>query len=61
MNRKLIIRVLGALLSIEGLAMIPAFLITFHYRDGDTAAMGFGILVALSISFRKPIAIPISA
>ncbi|MBR6164764.1 MAG: TrkH family potassium uptake protein [Clostridia bacterium] len=49
MNRKLIIRVLGALLSIEGLAMIPAFLITFHYRDGDTAAMGFGILVALSV------------
>ena len=45
MNRKLIIRVLGAILAIESLAMIPAFLISLYYRDGDTAALGWSALI----------------
>ena len=48
MNRKLIIRVLGALLSIEGLAMIPALLISLYYRDGDASAIGYGLLLTLA-------------
>lgn len=48
MNRKLIIRVLGAILGIEGLAMIPAFLISLYYRDGDSAALGYSILLTLA-------------
>ena len=49
MNRKLIIRVLGAILAIEGLAMIPSFLISLYYHDGDTAALGYSILITVPI------------
>ena len=49
MNRKLIIRVLGAILAIEALAMIPAFLVSLFYRDGDTPALGWTILLTLSV------------
>ncbi len=45
MNRKLIIRILGAILSIEALAMIPAFLVSLYYRDGDTSALGYSFLL----------------
>ena len=44
MNRKLIIRVLGAILAIEGLAMIPAFLVSLYYRDGDSLALAYSFL-----------------
>ena len=47
MNRKLIIRVLGAILGIEALAMIPALLVSLYYKDGDTAALGWSILLTL--------------
>ena len=47
MNRKLIVRVLGAILAIEALAMIPAFLVSLYYRDGDTAALGWSILFTI--------------
>ena len=49
MNRKLIIRVLGAILAIEGLAMIPSFLISLYYHDGDTAALGYITNITASI------------
>ena len=45
MNRKLIIRMLGALLLIEAAAMIPALIISFLYRDGDSKALGLTILL----------------
>lgn len=45
MNRKLIIRVLGAILLVEAAAMIPALLISLVYRDGDTRALAFSILM----------------
>ncbi len=45
MNRKLIIRMLGALLLIEAAAMIPALFISFIYRDGDSSALAFSILI----------------
>ena len=48
MNRKLIIRVLGAILAIEALAMIPAFLVSLYYRDGDTAAIGWSFLLTIA-------------
>jgi len=46
MNRKLIVRVLGALIAIEALAMIPALLISLYYRDGDTLPLLYGLLCA---------------
>ena len=49
MNRKLIIRVLGAILAIEALAMIPAFLVSLYFRDGVTAALGWSILLTLAV------------
>ena len=45
MNRKLIIRVLGAILLVEAAAMIPSLLVSLIYRDGDTRALGFSILM----------------
>ena len=45
MNRKLIIKVLGALLLIEAAAMIPSFIVSLIYRDGDTKAIGFSFLL----------------
>ena len=45
MNRKLIIRMLGALLLIEAAAMIPALIISFLYGDGDSKALGLTILL----------------
>ena len=45
MNRKLIIRILGAILCIESIAMMPAFLISLIYRDGDTQSMAISILI----------------
>ena len=47
MNRKLIIRVLGAILAIEGLAMIPAFAVSLIYRDGDSAALGYSLIITV--------------
>ena len=49
MNRKLIVRVLGALLAIEGLAMMPAFLVSLYYRDGDTYALANSIVATLIV------------
>ena len=45
MNRRLIIRMLGALLLIEAAAMIPALLISLYYGDGDFSALGYSILI----------------
>ena len=36
MNRKLIIRMLGALLLIEAAAMVPALIVSFLFGEGDT-------------------------
>jgi hypothetical protein len=49
MNRKLIVRVLGALLAIEGLAMIPAFLVSLYYRDGYTYALANSLVATLIV------------
>ncbi len=49
MNRKLIIRVLGAILSIEGFAMVPAFIISLIYRDGDSAALAYSFLLSVLV------------
>ena len=39
MNRKLIIRMLGALLLIEAAAMAPSLVVALVYREGDAAAV----------------------
>ena len=49
MNRKLIIRVLGAILLVEAAAMIPALLVSLIYRDGDTLAMAYSILIVAPV------------
>ena len=49
MNRKLIVRVLGAILAIEGLAMIPAFGISLIYHDGDSAALGYSLMLTIVV------------
>ena len=45
MNRRLIIRVLGAILLVEAAAMLPALIVSLIYGDGDTAVMGLSILI----------------
>ena len=49
MNRKLIIRVLGAILLVEAAAMIPALLVSLIHQDGDTRAMAYSILVVAPV------------
>ena len=49
MNRKLIIRVLGAILLVEAAAMIPALLVSLYYQDGDTRAMAYSILITAPV------------
>ena len=44
MNRKLILRFLGAILGIEAAAMLPSFLLALHFDDGDAPLLGFCIL-----------------
>ena len=48
MNRKLIVRVLGALMMIEAAAMIPALIVSLVYRDGDTMPLVYSFLLVLS-------------
>ena len=43
MNRKLIIRMLGALVLIESVAMIPSLFVAFIFNDGDAASIGLSI------------------
>ena len=45
MNRRLIIRILGAILLVEAAAMLPALAVSLIYGDGDTAVMGLSILI----------------
>jgi len=47
MNRKLIIRVLGAVMAIEAVAMLPSFLLSLYYRDGDSRILGQCALLLL--------------
>ena len=57
MNRKLIIRMLGALLLIEAAAMLPAFLIAVVSKEGDARALFFSVLINLlvgSVMFLVP-------
>ena len=49
MNRKLIIRMLGALLLIEAAAMIPALIISFIFMDGDSRALCLSILLVAAL------------
>ena len=49
MNRKLIVRMLGALLLIESAAMIPALIISFIFQDGDSKALCYSILLIASL------------
>ena len=49
MNRKLIIRMLGALLLIEAAAMIPALIISFIFMDGDSKALCLSILLVAAL------------
>ena len=49
MNRKLIIIMLGALLMIEAAAMVPALLVSFIYKDGDTMPLVYSIAINLII------------
>ena len=59
MNTKLVIRVLGAILLIEALAMVPSLLLSFVYGDGDAMAflITIGVLLAIGLPawlFAKP-------
>jgi len=48
MNRRLIIRMLGALLLIEAAAMLPALIIAICYGEGDALSLGYSILINIS-------------
>ncbi len=45
MNRRLVLRLLGAIMLIEAFAMAPSLLIALCYGDGDAAAIGKTILL----------------
>ena len=47
MNRKLIIRMLGALLLIEAAAMLPSLIVAFVYGEGDASSFIYSILIIL--------------
>ncbi len=47
MNRKLIIRMLGALLLIEAAAMAPSLIVSLVYGEGDAAAILYSIIINL--------------
>ncbi len=49
MNRKLIVKMLGALLLIEAAAMVPSLIIAFIYGDGDAPAILYSILINMLI------------
>ena len=60
MNRKLIIRVLGAILLVEAAAMIPSILVSLIYMDGDTSALAISavavaVLGALMLVIPRPL------
>ena len=50
MNRRLIIRMLGALLLIEAAAMVPALIVSLVYPDAHSYALGYQDTSALVIS-----------
>ena len=57
MNRKLITRMLGALLLIEAAAMLPSLLIALICSEGDSLALGLGMIINLlvgSVMFLLP-------
>lgn len=51
MNRKLVVRLLGAILLIEAATMVPSLLVSFIYKDGDSMALAatIGILIVLGL------------
>ena len=49
MNRKLIIRVLGALLLIEAAAMLPSLAVALYYQDGDALPLLYSVLATAAI------------
>ena len=51
MNRKLIMRMLGSLLLIEAIAMLPAFLISLYFGDGDALSLLFSMLINIAAGF----------
>ena len=48
MNRRLIIRMLGALLLIEAAAMVPSLGVSLYYRDSAVSALCYGILINIA-------------
>ena len=52
MNKKLVVRLLGAIMLIEALAMLPSLGIALVYRDGD--AMAFVKTIALLVVLGLP-------
>lgn len=47
MNRKLILRMLGAILGIESIAMFPSVLVALRFQDGDAAVLALCCLILL--------------
>jgi hypothetical protein len=52
MNKHLVVRLLGAILLIEALAMLPSLAVALVYRDGD--AMAFVKTIALLLASGLP-------
>ena len=55
MNKRLVVRILGAILLIEALAMAPSLIISYIYKDGDSVAllMSMAILCAVGLPMWK--------
>ena len=51
MNKRLVMRLLGAILLIESLAMAPSLVIALLYGDGDAAALAYTMAILVALGF----------
>ena len=45
MNKRLVLRLLGAIMLIEALAMAPSLAIALFYGDGDASALAYSMVL----------------
>ena len=51
MNKRLVLRLLGAIMLIEALAMVPSLAISLFYGDGDAPALAYSMVLLGALGF----------
>ena len=54
MNKRLVLRLLGAIMLIEALAMAPSLAISLFYGDGDAPALAYSMVLLGALGFPRP-------